>query len=135
MTPTECVRLCKIVRAVAPAQKFEPETPDAWFPILAPFPLDEMLAAVAVVGQERPFIAPADLVQQVRKARREAAAVRRAEIEADPSLLPDADPDDPAAYLEALRGGRMRPVQSTQVDRRPEVRALLANAFPSPASL
>ena len=34
MTPTECVRLVRLVKAIAPAQTFDEMTPDMWHPLL-----------------------------------------------------------------------------------------------------
>lgn len=106
MTPTETLRLCKTVRAVAPSQRFEEETPDAWHVVLGHLPLDDCLAAVAVIAREQTYIAPADIIKTVAAARRERNRERRAEIEANPGLVPDADPDQPRAYAEAIRSRR-----------------------------
>lgn len=132
MTPTETLTLCKTVRAVAPAQKFEPETPDAWHVVLGHLPLDECLKALAVVAREQAFIAPADLVKAVRQARQAAAREQRAAIEANPALVPDADPDDTEAYRQAIRAGRYidKPGRVQAQDRLDALVSGVAKALP-----
>jgi hypothetical protein len=131
VTLIETVRLCKMVRAAAPAQKFEEETPDLWHPVLAEFSYQECQDALVIVAREQPFIAPSDLVKVIRQHRRAGARARRAEIEADPGLVPDASPDDPAAYVAALRFGRMTDGGRRGIEPKPDsVKALIAGLWP-----
>jgi hypothetical protein len=69
----ETAILVRVVRATCPAQKIDEYTPDAWHPILAGISLEDARQAVAALGAELPFIAPADIVKHVRKTRTDRA--------------------------------------------------------------
>lgn len=51
---------------------------------------------------------PKDIIDGVRR-------IRRARVERDPEAIPDADPDDVAAYLAALREGRFRAAEGEKL--------------------
>jgi hypothetical protein len=98
----EVVGLLGFVRAFCPAQKMDDYTPDAWLLALRDLSLDDCKAAVVEIAKREPWIAPADVRKEVRRAREDRLS-RVPEI-----AVPDADPDDVAAYQRALREDRYR---------------------------
>jgi hypothetical protein len=86
MTPTDVVRLIGLVSQISPAQKFDEYTPDAWHMLLDDIRLEDALEAVRRVGRRQAFIAPADIVTEVK-------LIRRTRLErADATFVPSADP-------------------------------------------
>lgn len=71
MTPTETVKLCRMVKAICPAQAIDEYTPDTWHDLLGDLDLGVALAAVKELGQTHRFIAPADINAEVDRRRRE----------------------------------------------------------------
>lgn len=71
MNSREVVLLVRYVRALCPHQKLDEFTPDAWSDVLGKYELDECRAACVVLAARQPFIAPAEIITEVRKARRE----------------------------------------------------------------
>ncbi|MFB7228483.1 hypothetical protein ACFCY9_12275 [Streptomyces fimicarius] len=70
MTQDEAILLLEYVAAACPAQRISEFTPDVWGELFAPYHLDEARAAVITVAARQPFVAPADVIAEV-KARRE----------------------------------------------------------------
>jgi hypothetical protein len=92
--------------------------------IPADYTLSEVIAAtVAHYAASTEFLMPAHITALVKRARAE----RRARLLDDPNAVPDADPDDVAGWLQALREGRMRDESTKQVVRRP-VEAFMQHA-------
>ncbi|WP_328425951.1 zinc finger domain-containing protein [Streptomyces sp. NBC_00443] len=71
MTEEEAVQIAEYVQAACPAQKFGEYTPDVWGEILAPYDVDEARAAVIVIAGRQRFIAPADIITEVKARRAE----------------------------------------------------------------
>ncbi|MFV2195281.1 hypothetical protein [Nocardiopsis sp. LOL_012] len=95
MTPTEIGKLGRKIAAVCPAQKFNEETPKAWAALLGWVDYDDALAALYALGQEQQFIAPSDIIRQVKRARRDRLRTR---------VVPaPTNPDDAAGYRRQLR--------------------------------
>lgn len=69
MTREETAALCRIVRALCPAQAWDEYTPDAWHEVLGGLDFDECRIAVAAAAARRPFIAPADIITEVAEQR------------------------------------------------------------------
>ncbi|MFB7162293.1 hypothetical protein [Streptomyces sp. NPDC056242] len=125
MTPQDAVMLARYVRALCPQQKFDEFTPDAWHDVIGDHDLDEARAAAAAVARRQPFVSPAEINDEIRARRDERAADFQG-----PGLtaeIPDADPDDVRAYLDALRNQRTRAATGQQLQQRP-MRELLASA-------
>src|SRR5581483_7751777 len=61
MTPTEAVKITRLIAATCPQQHMDRFTPDAWRELLADLEFDDCWTAVCAVGKTRPFIAPADI--------------------------------------------------------------------------
>lgn len=128
MTPTECVKLTRLVKAIAPAQRFDEYTSDAWHTLLSDTEFSDATEAVRRIGRRQPFIAPADIIGEVR-------AIRRDRLDrADATFVYDGDPDDPVEYkrqlLEHRRGigdGVEPPLAPPQIVSVPP--AAIANTF------
>jgi hypothetical protein len=69
VTPADAVLLVRYVRALCPHQKIDEYTPDAWHDLLANYDLDACRTACAELAARQPFIAPAEIITEVRKAR------------------------------------------------------------------
>jgi hypothetical protein len=100
MTPDEMVFLTRYVHALCPAQKFDDYTEEAWMDVLGRFTLAECRAAAATAAGESAFVSAADIAGIARRNR---TARLKIHNEIEP---PDADPDDPEAYIKALRQER-----------------------------
>ncbi|GGQ83493.1 zinc finger domain-containing protein [Streptomyces flaveolus] len=124
MTPDETVILARYVRALCPQQKFDEYTPDAWHDILCDYQLADARQAAAQVARRQPFVAPAEIADEISKIR--ASRTHDFVYEPPPG---DSDPD----YLARLRGqlaatgdGQRPPVLAKELPRRP-VAALVAS--------
>lgn len=72
MTPEEVVMLAAYVHALCPAQKIDQYTPDAWCDVFADVPhysLADCREGAARVAARQPFVAPAEIIAEVRKIR------------------------------------------------------------------
>lgn len=97
---------------------------DAWTLVLADLQhFDDARDAIIAHYRQSPHrVTPSEVIAGVKRLR----ADRLARI---PDPPPDADPDDPAAYRQALRDGRVR-VADGNIPAQPErVRAAIANTF------
>jgi len=99
MTNEEAAVLCRYVRSLCPAQRFDEFTPDVWHDILFPFHLDEARTAAIAIASSQPFISPGEIAAHVRRARAD-----RLHRHTDPT--PQADPDNITAYQAELRATR-----------------------------
>jgi hypothetical protein len=98
---SETTALLALVSQIMPAQKIDEFTPDAWTLVLEDVTFDDARQAVVAVAKRAPFVAPAEIIAEVKR-------MRRDRLDASPEAIPDADPDDEAAYRRALREGRMK---------------------------
>lgn len=69
MTPAEAVMLCRFAKAACPQQAFDEYTPDAWFELLSDLRLEDCKEAVKRVVRRQPFVAPAEIRDEVRRIR------------------------------------------------------------------
>ncbi|MGW7296133.1 zinc finger domain-containing protein [Streptomyces xiamenensis] len=74
MTDEEIVILARYVRALCPAQKFDEYTPDAWSDVLRPYELADAREAAAAIARRQPWVAPAEIIAEVKRARGERLA-------------------------------------------------------------
>ena len=65
----ETTKLCKAIAVIAPAQKFEADTPAFWAAILASVSYADARQAVINLGARVPFMAPADIIAEVKAIR------------------------------------------------------------------
>lgn len=111
MTPTEAVKLTRLVKAICPQQAFDEYTADAWADLLDDLRLEDCTEAVKRLGQQQPFIAPAEIRTIVRK-------IRAERIER--TVLPDPDPDmTPTETIQWLRDTRRAIADGTYVAPEP----------------
>lgn len=117
MNLQETARLCRLVAALSPSQRFDEATPDVWVVILEDVTLADGLEAAKVLAKRQPYIAPADLVTEAKRLR-----VTRLERVGVPT--PNVDPDDAKAYAEeqraltaAVASGAMGHDERLQYDR------------------
>jgi hypothetical protein len=99
----------------------------AWHDVLGDLDFtDADTAAKAHYRDSREFLMPADVRHRVMRLREQ-----RLSTGGDSAVVPDADPDDVPAWLEALRAGRMRRASPPQhvAARRRDVPALTAHTF------
>ena len=99
MNVAEAKELCDLIAEVAPVQRLSDGAPGIWAGILRDITLADAVTAVQVIAGRQQFIAPADIRAEVRK-------IRDGRLEHADTVIPAADPDDPAAYLRALRATR-----------------------------
>ncbi|XMN09347.1 hypothetical protein ACK8N7_26555 [Streptomyces griseobrunneus] len=71
MTPEEAILVAKYVASVCPQQRFNEHTPDVWGDILAPYTVDDARAAVITVAARQAFVAPAEIVTEIKARRAE----------------------------------------------------------------
>ena len=90
MNATETARLCAIIHALCPSQKFDEWTPDAWSMVLEDIPFNDAQGAVRTVYREQGSdaewvrrIEADDIIREVKRVR-----VRR--LESHPQLIPPA---------------------------------------------
>ncbi|MFE3371222.1 hypothetical protein ACFXOK_16670 [Streptomyces sp. NPDC059173] len=95
MTPEEAILIAKYVASVCPQQRFNEHTPDVWGDILAPYTVNDARAAVIAVAARQAFVAPAEIVTEI-KARRE----ERIELA---HVVYDGNPDETGAQSAASR--------------------------------
>jgi hypothetical protein len=99
MTNEEAAVLCRYVRSLCPAQRFDEFTADVWHDLLYPFHLAEARAAAVAIASTQPFVSPGEIAAHVRRTRAD-----RLHRHTDPT--PQADPDDVQAYRAELRATR-----------------------------
>jgi hypothetical protein len=105
----ETSRLCRLIEQISPAQKFNEETPAAWFVLLEEVTLADALEAAKALAKRQPYIAPADLVNESRR-------IRTHRLDDVGVPTPNVDPDDAGAFAEELRA-LTAAVASGQMDR------------------
>lgn len=98
MNPTESLALIRFVRAACPQQKLDEYTPDAWHELLADLPFADCKAAVIELAKRQPFVSPAEIRTEVRRARNERCRANMAD--------PEYERDDVAGGLAAIRSHR-----------------------------
>lgn len=127
MTPDQTLRLCRIVKALCPQQAMDEFTPDAWHLLLAPVRIEDARTAVETLGRRSAFIAPAEIIAEVKR-------IRAKRLADTPLPDPPADmtPVETLAWLKVTRrsiadgqpvdGGQRGELKPRHL---PELRALL----------
>ncbi|MBI4941868.1 MAG: hypothetical protein HY830_14080 [Actinobacteria bacterium] len=69
MNHDETVRLCRTIAGIAPAQAFDEHTPALWQGILVDVRLADALEAVKQLARRQSFVAPADIIAEVKTLR------------------------------------------------------------------
>ncbi len=99
MNATETSKLCRVIASLAPAQKFDDETPAFWSLVLADVTYADASEAVKRLARRIPFIGTADICAEV-------AVIRKARVqsaEAADELVPNVDPDNAHAFIAERR--------------------------------
>lgn len=128
MNLDETTKLCKAIATIAPAQKFEPDTPAFWCAILTHVRYEDAREAVIDLAQRQPFIAPADITAAVK-------ALRSRRLEGVDRLGHLAE--TPAQWREIIRrvaDGQLEvpPLALDDKANQQAIQAAIANVFPRP---
>lgn len=99
MNNQETAVLCRYVRSLCPAQRFDEYTADVWHDLLHGYLLDEARAAAVALASKQTFVSPGEIATEIRRARADRMARHT-----DPT--PTADPDNPQAYRNELAATR-----------------------------
>lgn len=127
MTPEDVVMLAAYVHALCPSQKIDQYTPDTWcdvFDEVPQFSLADCRGAAARVAARQPFVAPAEIIGEVRRIR----AARLDDFQYEPTA--DETGKESIARRQqqvvACADGRRAPVLAIAEARaRPELQAAL----------
>lgn len=126
MNVAETTRLCRAIAGVAPAQRFEDETPALWAGILADVRLADALEAVKRLARRQAFIAPADIVGEVR-------AIRARRLDGVDRLAHLADtPEQWREIIRRVADGDVTVPAAVEGTQDPRVRAALPGVFRKP---
>lgn len=66
MTKEECIKICRLVAAMCPQQKFDAYTPIAWSMVIGDLRFDDAQQAVVEAAKVSAFISPADIIKQIK---------------------------------------------------------------------
>jgi len=69
MNELEAVALARYVRALCPQQKFDEYTADVWGEVLRDYTLEDCKRAAIEIARRQPFIAPAEIIAEVKHVR------------------------------------------------------------------
>ncbi len=100
MTQDEAILLLEYVAAACPAQRIGEHTPDVWGELFAPYALDEARTAVLVVARQQPFVAPADVIAEIKARRAERIELANIVYDGDPN---ETGVESAAALREIIR--------------------------------
>lgn len=84
MNSQEVTTLCAYVYTLCPQQRFDEHTPDVWGDLLAPYALDEARAAVVAVASRQAFVAPAEIITEIKARRAERIELANIVYDGDP---------------------------------------------------
>lgn len=114
MTIDEVRAMCLWLRKLIPHQDFDDDTPEAWTPLLTETPREDARVAVMAILRRSRYVAPLDIVDEVKRMRRE-----RLERVGFKTIAPNVNPDDEAAQRRELLALReaIASGEFTQADR------------------
>lgn len=95
MDRVETTKLVALIEAMCPAQRIADDTPAVWAGLLADVALVDALVAVKELGMRQEFIAPKDVITEVRRVRKQ----RTAGIDEFLYLIDERIPDVRAATI------------------------------------
>lgn len=116
MTPQETVQLARYVKALCPQQRFDEYTPNAWHDLLGPYHLADARQAVAAVASRQAFVAPSEIITEIRR-------IRAARIDAA-NFVYDGDPTESATESLTNRRELLRAAGDGQLGDRSTTQAL-----------
>ncbi|GAA0704630.1 hypothetical protein GCM10010193_69530 [Kitasatospora atroaurantiaca] len=122
MTPQETVQLARYVKALCPQQRFDEYTPNAWHDLLGRYQLTDARQAAAAVASRQAFVAPSEIITEIRRIR--AARIEAANVlyDGDPTESPIDSVTNRRELLRAAGDGRLgtrTTQQALPTDRRP----------------
>lgn len=85
MNHQEATALCAYVRQLCPQQRINEFTPDVWGDVLGPYDATEARAAVVAVASRQPFVAPAEIITEIRARRAERIELANIVVDGDPA--------------------------------------------------
>lgn len=126
MNNQEAVGLCRVVKALCPHQAIDEHTPDMWGLVLSDIRFEDAKTAVVNLAKRAPFIAPAEIVAEVKRIREKRlaetpepsppdglSAVEYVKwLRAERAAIADGNPPPPMPAIEAPRRD-MRPLRDT----------------------
>lgn len=105
MNREETIKLTRYVKGACPQQAVDEFTPNIWHDLLKDLRLEDCRQAVVAIARRQPFVSPSEIRDEVARIRADRIGP------AGPGLSPippPADPDDPKAYIAALREQQAR---------------------------
>lgn len=84
MNSQEATALCAYVHQLCPQQRFNEHTPDVWGDVLGPYTFDDARAAVVAVASRQAFVAPAEIVAEIKARRAERIELANVVYDGDP---------------------------------------------------
>lgn len=121
MTPADSTRVLALIQTFD-NRKVDLLTSASWHSLIGHLDFDDACEAVRrYFTCSREWLMPTDIIAGVKR-------IRADRLERTPDAVPDADPDDPAAYQQALREGRTRTADGLA----PRDMSALPRTFPSP---
>lgn len=128
MIPRETLTLVRLVASLCPAMRVEEHTAEAWHLVIGDIDAEDAVAAVRAIAARKPFIAPADIVEQV-------AAIRARRLDAANHVFEPRPDETPEQQAERLRDER-RAAASNVIPFRPRLQlAAPAGPVQLPASI
>lgn len=115
MTPEESLRVCRLAKAISPAQTFDDYTPEAWAVVLRPYLYADAELALEQLGGEQEWIHVSHVVRRIKRIRA-ARVAAFGDLPAPPSELADR-PEEYQAWVAAL----VRRVADGEAVQRPEL--------------
>lgn len=106
MNRAETETICRAIASMAPAQKFEDETPAFWAVALKDVRYEDAREAVITIVQRQLFVAVADIRAEVKR-------IRLARLESVDTIAPNVDPDNVLAWQAELRAMRAAAADGT----------------------
>lgn len=94
MTPEETLKVCRLAKALSPAQAVDDYTPEAWHLVLKGHRCEDALLALEQLGGEQEWIHVSHIAGRIKRIRRD----RVLEYGALPDPPPELDPADTGAY-------------------------------------
>jgi hypothetical protein len=108
VTPDETLRICRMTKALCPAQAMDEFTPDAWHMVLEPYPLADAETALRELARELDFIGVKAIDARITR-------IRTNRIKAAGDVTPPPGLTD-AEEREWLRDFRRRVADGERVD-------------------
>lgn len=126
MNHQEAVVACRVVKAVCPHQAVDEATPDMWGLVLADVRFEDAKEAIINLAKRAPFIAPAEVIAEVKRIREKRLAEH-----------PEPPPPDgltAAEYTEWLRRTRKaigdgNPPEVAALEAKPRDMAAIGSTF------